>query len=256
MPDINEPLDQSLFDLIMAHLAMLKQYVPGPVKKAGGAKDMLLERYRSDPLYSIFGLDSPEYVAATLGGGTITSIHRKLGDIYEQSVATIFAHSLEITPADLTYTARIRSGAKIEKRSVDVYIQLDRVSERKQRKVIEKFCADELAKLTTKPKITLIGLGMEVRHCYQTGDSKRTQADEAMARHLLVSGILPMMPLFCGQSNPGIVARYRSVWVVKQAAESYATVQTLSGYDFYDFLHRNRDEFRKPVIEMLRGLTK
>jgi hypothetical protein len=240
----------------MAHLAMLKQYVRGPVKKAGGVKDMLLERYRDDPLYSIFGLDSAEYVAATLGGGTITSIHRKLGDIYEQSVATIFAHSLTIKPADLTYTANIRSGARVEKRSADVYIQFDRVNDRRQRKVIERFCADELAKLTAKPKVTLIGIGMEVRHCYQTGDSKRTQADEAMARHLLVSGVLPMMPLFCGQSNPGIVARYRSVWVVKQGAESYTAIETLAGYDFYDFLSRNRDDFRKPVIEMLRGLSK
>lgn len=256
MPDIKQPLDQSLYDLIMAHLAVLKQYVPGPVKKAGGAKEQLLARYQKDPLYSIFGLDSPEYVAATLGGGTITSIHRKLGDIYEQSVATIFAHSLKIDAAHLVYSAKIQSGATEETRSADVYIQFDRVKNPEQRKTIEAFCAAELAKLTTNPKVTLIGVGMEVRHCYQTGDSKRTQADEAMARHLLVSGILPMMPLFCGQSNPGIVSRYRSVWVIKQAAESYEAVRTLSGYDFYDFLYRNREDFRAPVIEMLRGLTK
>ncbi|MBI1336197.1 MAG: hypothetical protein GC164_04455 [Phycisphaera sp.] len=256
MPDIKQPLDQSIFDLIMAHLAMLKQYVPGPVKKAGGAKDQLLERYRKDPLYSIFGLDSIEYVSATLGGGTITSIHRKLGDIYEQSVATIFAQSLNMSATDLTYSAKIQSGATEESRSADVYIQFDRVKLKKQRKVIEAFCGKELAKLSAKPKVTLIGVGMEVRHCYQTGDSKRTQADEAMARHLLVSGILPMMPLFCGQSNPGIVSRYRSVWVIKQAAERYAAIRTLSGYDFYDFLYRNRDDFRAPVIEMLRGLNK
>lgn len=97
---------------------------------------------------------------------------------------------------------------------------------------------------------------MEVRHCYQTGDSKRTQADEAMARHLLLSGILPLMPLFCNQSNPGIVSRYRSVWVVKQGAEAYDMITTFSGFDFYDFLKRNRAEFRKPIIELLRSLTK
>lgn len=256
MPDIKQPLDQSLYDLIMANLAVLKQYVPGPVKKAGGAKEQLLARYQQDPLYSIFGLDSPEYVAATLAGGTITSIHRKLGDIYEQTVATIFTHTLGIDAAYLTYSAKIRSGVNEEIRSADVYIQFDLVKNKKQRKAIERYCASELAKLTTNPKITLIGVGMEVRHCYQTGDSKRTQADEAMARHLLVSGILPMMPLFCGQSNFGIVARYRSVWVIKQAAESYEAVRTLSGYDFYDFLFRNRTDFRAPVIHMLRGLTK
>ena len=109
--------------------------------------------------------------------------------------------------------------------------------------------------MTAKPKITLIGVGMEVRHCYQTGDSKRAQADEAMARHLLVSGILPMMPLFCNQSNPGIVQRYRSVWVVKEGMASYGLVQALSGYDFFDFMNRNRGDFRKVVIETLSGLA-
>lgn len=64
------------------------------------------------------------------------------------------------------------------------------------------------------------------------------------------------MPLFCGQSNPEVVARYRSVWVIKEAEESYHIVEMLSGYAFYDFLSRNREAFRKPVIEMLRGLTK
>lgn len=101
----------------------------------------------------------------------------------------------------------------------------------------------------------LIGIGMEVRHCYQTGDSKRTQADEAMARHLLVSGVLPIMPLFCNQSNPTIVRRYRSVWVVKEGVTSYDMVQSLSGYDLYDFMRRNSGDFRKPVIEMLKGLS-
>ena len=96
---------------------------------------------------------------------------------------------------------------------------------------------------------------MEIRHCYQTGDSKRTQADEAMARHLLVSGILPMMPLFCNQSNPGIISRYRSVWVIKQGMDSYNMVQEISGYDFYDFLNRNKEDFREPVLDLLRSLS-
>ena len=97
---------------------------------------------------------------------------------------------------------------------------------------------------------------MEIRHCYQTGDSKRTQADEAMARHLLLSGILPVMPLFCNQSNPGIVSRYRSVWVIKEGSDAYGVVRIFSGFDFYNFLRRNRDDFRSPIIELLRSLSK
>ena len=72
----------------------------------------------------------------------------------------------------------------------------------------------------------------------------------------MLSGILPLMPLFCNQSNPGIVSRYRSVWVIKQGMESYDLIKTFSGYDLYDFLKRNREDFREPVIKLLRSLTK
>lgn len=96
---------------------------------------------------------------------------------------------------------------------------------------------------------------MEVRHCYQTGDSKRTQADEALARHFFVSGVLPLMPLFCDQSNPSIVQRNRSVWVIKQGRESYNMIKEFSCYDFRDFPMRNRNEFREPVLAMLRSIT-
>jgi hypothetical protein len=97
---------------------------------------------------------------------------------------------------------------------------------------------------------------MEVRHCYQTGDSKRTQADEALARHFLVSGVLPVMPLFCNQSNTGIVKRYRSVWVIKEGRESYNMIKAFSGYDFLGLQMRNHADFRLPVLTMLRSITK
>ena len=117
------------------------------------------------------------------------------------------------------------------------------------------YCRRELQQLTLNPQINLIGVGMEVRHCYATGDSKRTQADEAMARHLLVSGILPVMPLFCNQSNPGIVQRYQTVWVIKQGMQSYEMIREMAGYDFYSFLSRNKRRFRKPVLNLLRSLS-
>jgi len=250
-----DDLEAQLFDIVMRHLDRLKAYIPGPVKKAGGTKEHLIQRYAADPLYSIFGLDSPEYVSATLGGGTVTSIHRKLGDIYEDCLKNVFHRRLGISFEQLTYSAQIMSGTTRQARTADAYIQFDQVRDTRQRKAIEGYCDGELRKLTEDPKIELIGVGMEVRHCYQTGDSKRTQADEAMARHFFVSGVLPVMPLFCNQSNPSIIQRYRSVWVIKQGDESYDMVRQLSGFDLYEFMRRHREEFRRPVIEMLRGLT-
>ena len=46
MPSIKSPLDQSLYDIVMEHLAKLADYLPGPVKKAGGTRDHLMRRYR------------------------------------------------------------------------------------------------------------------------------------------------------------------------------------------------------------------
>lgn len=253
MPDTRGSLEKRLYDLTMQHLGRLKEYSPGPVKKAGAAGH-LIRRYREDPVFSIFGLDSLVYVSAALSGGTITSIHRKIGDIYETCAKAVFSETLSIPEDELVYSTTIRSGSTKETRSADIYVEFAAVRDSGRRGNLVAFGQAELRALAKTPRIRLVGLAMEVRHCYQTGDSKRTQADEAMARHLLVSGILPIMPLFCSQSNPGIVRRYRTVWVVKEGIESYDMVKALSGFDLYGFMRRNRKEFRRPVIQMLRRL--
>jgi hypothetical protein len=84
---MTEELQQNLKAIILEHLSRLEQYKPAH----GRAPDRLTatelkQALASDPVYSIFGLDSPEYIAATLAGGTITSIHRKIGDAYEDCI--------------------------------------------------------------------------------------------------------------------------------------------------------------------------
>src|SRR5260370_19762537 len=101
--DIRRELEQSLHALTMEHLSKLAAYIPGPVKKQGN-RDKLLAAYQQDPVFSIFGLDSLEYLAATLAGGTVTSIHRKPGDIYEACVKTIFMQTLNLSATDVTYS--------------------------------------------------------------------------------------------------------------------------------------------------------
>ena len=141
-------------------------------------------------------VDQAEVFSAGFSFGFAHCIHRKIGDIYEACVKTIFMKALNQSPTDVTYSTIIRSGDEEETRRADAYLQFDRLDP-SSRKRVSEYCQAEVAKLTTTPNITLVGVGMEVRHCYQTGDSKRAQADEAMARHLLLSGILPVMPLFC-----------------------------------------------------------
>ena len=68
MPSVKAPLDRSLYDILMENLAKLADYLRGPVKRAGGTRDHVLHRYQSDPVFSIFELDSVEHLAATLAG--------------------------------------------------------------------------------------------------------------------------------------------------------------------------------------------
>jgi hypothetical protein len=254
LPDINASLDSILYKLTMAHLAKLDVYVPGPIKKAGGHKDKLLARFAADPMFSIWGLDSVEYVAATLGGGTITSIHRKLGDVYQDCVNAIFSETLKVKPEQLTYSVMIKVGLGDEKRSADSYLQFDELRP-EDRKRVKRWCQDELRRLTADPRVDLKGVGLEIRSCYQSADKQRSRADVALARHMMLSGVLPVMPLFCNQSNPSVIDTYRPIWVVKEGMDAYDMVKAFSGYDWFGFLKRNRDDFRKPAIEMIRKLT-
>ncbi len=154
MPRIQGVLDRSLYDIVMEHLAKLADYLPGPVKQAGGTRDHLLQRYRDDPVYSIFGLDSFEYLGATLAGGTVTSIHRKLGDIYEGCVRAIFCHIFNLPPDEAVYSATILSGTTAETRTADVYLQFDRLPDEASQR-ISAYCRQELQQLTANPQLNL-----------------------------------------------------------------------------------------------------
>ncbi len=247
-------LEQSLKAIILGHLARLEQYRPahgrGPESLSTAE---LKQALAGDPVYSIFGLDSPEYIAATLAGGTITSIHRKIGDAYEDCIRAIFSARYQLDAEQIRYTAVIASGDKQSQRSLDVYLALDDIPAAYRKRWIA-YAHDCLKRFSPVPRLNIMALGFEVRHCYQSADAKRVQADEAMARHCIVSGILPVMLIFCAQSNRSVINRYRSLWIVTEGFESYELVKAQTGFDFYAFLLAHREAFRQPVIRVLQGL--
>jgi len=251
---MTDNLQDALKSIILSHLSRLDQYRPahgrGPNKLTATE---LKQAFADDPVYSIFGLDSPEYIAAALSGGTITSIHRKIGDAYEECVRTIFTVQYHLPVGQMQYSAMITSGDRQSQRSLDLYLALDALS-LTQREKWYNYAQDQLKRFSPIPRIEISAVGFEVRHCYQSADSKRVQADEAMARHCIISGILPIMLIFCAQSNRSVVNRYRSLWVVMEGHESYELVKEQSGFDFYAFLLANKEIFRQPVIKMLKRL--
>jgi hypothetical protein len=247
-------LQETLKATIMRHLSRLEKYEPahgrGPSKLTAAE---LKQAFADDPVYSIFGLDSPEYLAAALAGGTITSIHRKIGDAYEECVRIIFSAQYQLTAGQVQYKAMISSGDRQLRRSLDVYFALKDIPRTRQESWAS-YADSQLKQITPTPKVNVETIGFEVRHCYQSADSKRVQADEAMARHCIVSGILPVMLIFCAQSNRSVINRYRSLWVVTEGHASYDLVKVHTGFDFYAFLLANKEIFRQPVVEMLKRL--
>jgi len=251
---MTEGLEQNLKAIILKHLSQLEQYKPAHGRGTNRLTTAeLKETLAKDPVYSIFGLDSPEYIAATLAGGTITSIHRKLGDAYEECARTIFLTQYRLTPEQTRYTAVISSGDRQRRRSLDVYFALGDLQSA-QRESWAHYARNCLEQISSAPQVRITAIGFEVRHCYQSADSKRVQADEAMARHCIVSGILPVMLIFCAQSNRSIINRYRSLWIVTEGLGSYELVKEQTGFDFYAFLLTHKEEFRRPVVRMLERL--
>jgi hypothetical protein len=249
-PDPLEMLPSRLHGRILGHLSRLDTYT----MKKGRAKEEIVTEFQRDPLYSLFGLDTPEYVGAILAGGTITSIHRKIGDLYEESVRLIIRHMLGL-PADLPrFAATITSGDVDEHRTIDAHIPFSEVTP-DTRERLQSLAESEVLSITRAPKIEIIAMGFEVRHCYQSADSKRIQADEAMARFLLLSGYPPVMLIFCQQSNRQIIARYTGTWLVKEGMQAYQTLAEMSGFDFYNFLLSNKDEYREIVRKALQRIT-
>jgi len=247
-------LEKTLRSTILRHLSKLRSYEPAHGRGANKLDAAKLRRtFSEDPVYSVFGLDSPQYIAAALAGGTITSIHRKIGDAYEECARIIFSTQYGLPAQEMRYTALISSGDRRTKRSLDVYMKLSNMP-RMRRKAWSTFVSKALEQFASAPKVRIEAIGLEVRHCYQSADAKRVQADEAMARHCIVSGILPIMLVFCAQSNRSVMSRYRSLWIVTEAHAAYELVKAHSGFDFYRFLLANKRSFRRPVLQMLRRL--
>lgn len=242
-------LSEALHARILYHLSRLDAYT----MKKGRAKDEIVAAFAEDPLYSIFGLDTPEYVGAILAGGTVTSVHRKIGDLYEDCVQTIIRTTLGLDPKMTRLAAKITSGTVEETRTTDQHIPFE-VLLGGHGDRLRRLAEHEILAITNAPQINVIGIGFEVRHCYQSADSKRIQADEAMARFLLVSGYLPMMLIFCNQSNKDIIRRYTGTWIVKEGHAAYRALAEISGFDFYEFLLANRDTYREVVQRALRRI--
>ncbi|MGK7886371.1 MAG: hypothetical protein AB4057_17330 [Crocosphaera sp.] len=64
-------------------------------------RDEFKQLIANDPAFGILGLDDDRYIIARVGGNLITSLHRKLGDMYEGLFVYLLTKSFSLTGFNL-----------------------------------------------------------------------------------------------------------------------------------------------------------
>ncbi len=203
------------------------------VSEASHFKEMM----RRDPAFSPFCLDRDKYVIARIGGNLITSIHRKLGDLYEQIILELLHHRYGFSKDYLKFSLDIIIDGKKQERTTDGRIVLGDITDPELKKRVKDLIIG-----------TYDGLAMEVRSCYQIGDSKRIQADDHMATALKAINIEPKLIIMCNTSLESPVKRLSNNWSVYQGSESFRYIHQLTNFDLYSFLMDNQSLI-KPIMD-------
>lgn len=185
---------------------------------------------QNDPAFSPFCLDREKYVVARIGGNLITSIHRKLGDLYEDILLELLHDKYGFSKEYLKFSLNIVIDGKEQERTTDGRLILSDIKNRELQTKVADLIIDGYD-----------GLAMEVRSCYQIGDSKRIQADDHMASALKAINVEPKLVIMCNTSLTSPVKRLSKNWTVYQGKESFDYIKNLTDFDLFSFLMDNKD---------------
>ncbi|QYX32804.1 type I restriction endonuclease [Sphaerospermopsis torques-reginae] len=184
----------------------------------------------NDPAFGCLGLDDERYVIARVGGNLVTSLHRKIGDMYQALFAYLLKESFGLTENELHFSVTVKIGERDQIRSTDGLIRKDKFNQNIPTEWMQ-----------------FAGIGFEVRSCYQIGDSKRIQADYDISLALKANNILPVMLVFCNTSLKSPLSRLSKSWEVYEGINSFNLVRSITGFNLYDFLQKNSEPLKNEI---------
>jgi len=215
-----------------------------------GAVEAEIKAFKEDHVFHSFGLNNGKFVRDRIRGAFVMSVTRKLGDLFEKYVKTIIKFKLGLSDEDIKYSAIIQG----KNRSLEAVIHLTDVNSGKLRSKIDGIIKKETRNFITTP--TYKSIGFEVRYSYLIGDSKRIQADEAMALHLHKEGILPIMLIFSTIYLRDPVRRLGRTWKIKIGKDAFSFLKDVTDFDLYQFLVENGQEFSAETSKVLAEVEK
>ena len=203
-------------------------------KNYGGNKENFKKLLKEDPAFCNLGLSNDTYVRSRVGGNFVTSLHRKIGDMYENMFSHLLTKKFQIPSEDLHFNVVVEINGRQQTRSTDGLIL--------KKKFKEGF---------PKNWFNFEGAGFELRSCYQIGDSKRIQADYDMALELSKRNIKPIMLIFCNTSLKSPVKRLAKSWELYEGEDSFSLIKDITGVDLFDFMKRNEKIFSETLEEII-----
>lgn len=226
--------ETELLHIVIKNIRKVREFDPYKSYPGVNSRDEFQQRISLDPAFNALGLDDERYIIARVGGNLITSLHRKLGDMYEALFVYLLQKSFNLDEKDLHFSVDVQIGDRIQKRSTDGLIRQNQFNQR-----------------IPQDWMNYQGIGFEVRSCYQIGDSKRIQADYDMSLALKFYQILPVMLVFCNTSLRSPLTRLSKSWNLYEGIASFNLVEELTGFNLYNFLHKNSDSIKQEIDTIL-----
>ena len=222
--------EDELLNIAIGNIRKVSEFNPYKSYSGVNNKEEFQQLIANDPAFGSLGLDDERYIIARVGGNLVTSLHRKLGDMYENLFAYLLKESFGLNENELHFSVNVKIGKRDQVRSTDGLIRKDKFNQN-----------------IPSDWIKYEGIGFEVRSCYQIGDSKRIQADYDMSLALKSYEILPVMLIFCNTSLKSPVLRLSKSWELYEGRNSFDLVHTITGFDLYNFLQRNSELLKKEI---------
>lgn len=233
--------EDKLIEIALRHLSLVKNYDPYANYEGVKTKTDFIKVIGADPAFKNVGFATEKYVLARIGGNLITSLHRKLGDMYEEMFQYMLRERYSVDTSDLHYSVEVAIGGRSQTRSTDGLIRKS------------KFKGIKLP-LLKENWTTSDGIAFELRSCYQIGDSKRIQADWDMSLALKEQNIVPVMLITCSTSLRSPVARLKRSWNLYEGNETFEFINNLMGFDLLGFMSKNKNIISAPVNDLMANL--
>lgn len=180
-------MKKSESDLETEVLVILRSQLSGLHKKvledfSVSSYDSELALLSSDPIYSQFFLNSPDYVNVRLMGRISISIGRRIGEIYDKVPRILAINKYGITQEQVT--------PRISGLELDVCLRVSQLLPQDA-----KYVSDVYKKYLNET-LTANGLGIEIRYNFNPNDSSRLRKDCQMAKNLIENGLTPIYIVF------------------------------------------------------------